>query len=337
MNNSNDPYNEYFSNKYEEKEDEIDLLDLLLVLVKNKGLIISIAVLFICGALIASFAKKPVYQSSTTVFLSRAEQTTIGKGTEYTRTVSTFTPKLITKLFSTGSVINKTKASLPQKEDTSSVALQASFDNKTQLITLTATANAPDLAALAVNYAVNAAQSNLDTLIEDRNSEVSRLENAITLDIANVQKRLSEKEEDLAQYVKKVSPKKEAAPFYSLSSPESSQNAAALFELPDGGLEYLRHLREITLLEDQYHVLQQRKVALSELKRPVSIMALEEAIVPSSPIKPRRSLIVTLAAMLGLFVGVFVAFIREFIYNAKKDPERANKIAAIRKSLTFKK
>ena len=132
------------------EDDEIDLLDLLLVLVKNKGLIIGITILFICGTLIASFAKKPIYQASTTVFLSRAEQTTIGKGTEYIRTVSTFTPELITKLFSTGSVINKTKASLPQKEDTSSVALQASFDNKTQLITLTATANAPDLAALAV-------------------------------------------------------------------------------------------------------------------------------------------------------------------------------------------
>lgn len=52
MNNFNDPRNEYFPNTYREKEDEIDLLDLLLVLLKNKKLIIGITFFLLVGLLL---------------------------------------------------------------------------------------------------------------------------------------------------------------------------------------------------------------------------------------------------------------------------------------------
>jgi capsular polysaccharide biosynthesis protein len=312
-------------------EDEIDILDLLLVLVKNKWLIIGITFLFACGALIASFVMTPVYRSSTTVFLSRSDQSVfIDKNTDYVRSVSTFTPELITKLFSTNSVIKKTKASLPQSEAISSIALQATIDNKTKIITLSATASTPTLSTMAVRENINAAQLGLKILIEERNSEFSQLENTLIFEIDKVQKQLSEKEEALARYIKQVAPtQQDAQQLYPSSSFGASQKASSLYSLPDGGLEYLRHLREITLLEDQYRMLQQRKAALSERKRPISIMALEKNISPSL-IKPKRKVMVALATMLGLFLGIFVAFIREFMRNASNDPERAFKLAKIR-------
>lgn len=312
-------------------EDEIDILDLLLVLVKNKWLIIGITFLFACGSLIASFVMTPVYRSSTTVFLSRSDQSVfIEKNTDYVRSVSTFTPELITKLFSTNDVVSKTKANLPQSEAISSITLQATANNKTQVITLNSTASTPTLSAMAVREAINVAQSELETLIEDKNSEFAQLENALIFEINEVQKQLSEKEEALARYIKQVaSTQQNAQLLYPSSSFEASQKASSLYALPDGGLEYLRHLREISLLEDQYRMLQQRKAALSELKRPISISALGKNI-SSSLIKPKRTLMVVLATILGLFLSIFAAFIREFMCNASKDPERALKLAEIR-------
>lgn len=313
-------------------EDEIDILDLLLVLVKNKWLIIGITFLFACGSLIASFVMTPVYRSSTTVFLSQPDQpvTIIDNITNRESTVSTFTPELITKLFSTNSVIKKTKASLPQSEAISSITLQATIDNKTKIITLSATASTPTLSTMAVRENINAAQLGLKILIEERNSEFSQLENTLIFEINEVQKQLSEKEEALARYIKQVaSTQQNAQLLYPSSSFEASQKASSLYALPDGGLEYLRHLREISLLEDQYRMLQQRKAALSELKRPISISALGKNI-SSSLIKPKRTLMVVLATILGLFLSIFAAFIREFMCNASKDPERALKLAEIR-------
>ena len=339
MNNFNDPRNEYFPNTYREKEDEIDLLDLLLVLLKNKKLIIGITLFFTCGALIASYIITPVYSSSTTVLLSRSDESIfIDKSSTSVRSVSTFTPELITKLFSTNNVISKTKASLSQKGKGSTVALQATLDNKTQVITLTATADTPNIAATAANQAVTIAQLELESLIQNQNAQITQLENTISLEINDVRKNISEKEKDFAYYIQKTTSSKEkAAQLYSFSKSENAPNAAALYELPDGGLEYLRHLREISLLENQYHMLQQRKTALAELKRPIDIMVLEEAIPHLSPIKPKRSILVAIATTLGLFLSVFAAFTREFFRNANNDPERAQKLAAIRKSLSFKK
>lgn len=322
------------------EEDEIDLLDLLLTIIKNKRLILATTAVFFCIALIASFTITPVYQAKATVFLSRSDQVIIDKKPEGVYSTSTITPEIITTLFSSTSVINKTKTSLPESERASFVSLQADMDNKTKVITLTAAASAPDTAAAAANHAIDIAQAELHSAIETRNLETAKLEDTLAFEIEEAKKSLSEKEVDFARYIQKVTPSKDKETsqlLYSHLELEKPQSATALFDLPDGGLEYLRYLREIQILEDQYLLLQQRKMALAELRRPVSIMALEKATPPSSFIKPKRTLMVVLATMLGLFTGVFAAFIMEFVRNAANDPKRAEKLAAIRKSLSLKK
>ncbi len=274
------------------------------------------------------------------MFLSRSDQVITDKKPEGVYSTSTITPEIITTLFSSTSVINKTKTSLPESERASFVSLQADMDNKTKVITLTAAASAPDTAAAAANHAIDIAQAELHSAIETRNLETAKLEDTLAFEIEEAKKSLSEKEVDFARYIQKVTPSKDKETsqlLYSHLELEKPQSATALFDLPDGGLEYLRYLREIQILEDQYLLLQQRKMALAELRRPVSIMALEKATPPSSFIKPKRTLMVVLATMLGLFTGVFAAFIMEFVRNAANDPKRAEKLAAIRKSLSLKK
>jgi uncharacterized protein involved in exopolysaccharide biosynthesis len=79
-------------------------------------------------------------------------------------------------------------------------------------------------------------------------------------------------------------------------------------------------LRELKIRQELYELLkkQYELASLSEDKDPSSITVLDEAVAPKQKIKPKRSLIVTLSTVTAFFVGIFLAFVREY---SEKMPE----------------
>lgn len=116
------------------------------------------------------------------------------------------------------------------------------------------------------------------------------------------------------------------------ASEENFMLPLGLEELPDAGLEYLRLMRDFKFHEAIYGMLlkQLEGVRMSEAKEPVVIQVLSPAYPPDMRFKPKRKLMVILAGALGLFLGIFWAFLAEFARNASRDPQRAEKMAQIK-------
>jgi len=107
---------------------------------------------------------------------------------------------------------------------------------------------------------------------------------------------------------------------------------------PEGGmprarLEYMRLLREAKFNEYLYGLLQKQfeMAKLGEVKDAAVIQVIDDAVPPQVRFKPKRRLMVMLAAVLGFFLSVFAAFFLEFLENARRDPESAAKLDAFKR------
>ena len=103
--------------------------------------------------------------------------------------------------------------------------------------------------------------------------------------------------------------------------------------MPQARLEYMRLLREVKFNEYLYGLLQKQfeMAKLGEVKDAAVIQVIDEAVPPQVRFKPKRTLMVLLAAVLGFFLSIFAAFFLEFLENAKQDPESAAKLEAFKR------
>jgi uncharacterized protein involved in exopolysaccharide biosynthesis len=101
-------------------------------------------------------------------------------------------------------------------------------------------------------------------------------------------------------------------------------------------VEYYRKMRELKTQEAIFEQLtKQYEVAkINEAKDTSSVQVLDDAVVPLKKSKPRRSLIVILAAVTAFFASIFIVFVQE--YFSKLPPEDAAIIRDIRNSLRFR-
>ena len=106
----------------------------------------------------------------------------------------------------------------------------------------------------------------------------------------------------------------------------------AFEEIPKAGMEYARRLRDLKFQETLYETLLQQYQAavMAEASEGLVLQVIDPAIPPELKIKPRRKLMLIVAGFLGLFVGIFAAFIKEFIDNYSKNPESADKMALLK-------
>jgi len=109
----------------------------------------------------------------------------------------------------------------------------------------------------------------------------------------------------------------------------------AFEEIPKAGMEYARRLRDLKFQETLYETLLQQYQAavMAEASEGLVLQVIDPAIPPELKIKPRRKLMLIVAGFLGLFVGIFAAFIKEFIDNSSKNPESADKMALLKSYL----
>jgi tyrosine-protein kinase Etk/Wzc len=93
--------------------------------------------------------------------------------------------------------------------------------------------------------------------------------------------------------------------------------------LPNVEQETLRLMREVKVNNELYvgllNNLQQLKLVTAG--KVSNVRLVDSAVVPEEPIKPKRATIVALSALLGLMLGVLVAFIRYLLHGGVTDPE----------------
>lgn len=330
--------NEYTNTQHSHlpiEEDEIDLLDLLLVLVKNKWLIIGITFLFACGAIIASLVMTPVYKGSTSFIQSP--------------TGTILPAKLIIDIAQSSQILNTIieKFNLKETYKTADItATRRQFRQKvgTQensqsgIISISMTDTSPDRAAAIANYMVEILQKHLDMMHFKQINIITAQKYEIQKELVQKKTDLSTKTHALGEYFGSVTISQKTKEEF-LMQGNSQITPSVLAQLPDGGAEYIRLIQDIRSAENQYDALLNKFLTLEEeeRRRPIIIQVIQKALPPDQRIKPKRTQMVVLATMLGLFTGVFAAFIVEFVRNAANDPKRAEKLAAIRKSLSLKK
>ena len=132
---------------------------------------------------------------------------------------------------------------------------------------------------------------------------------------------LKSKIEELRKQLAKIesgNPEKDADNFY-----------IPFKELPDLGMRLARLMREAKIQEQVFELLtsQFEMAKIEEAKDMNTIQVLDEAVPPDRKSSPKRSMIVILSTIVGFFIAVFLAFIKEFVFKVKtQDPDRYNEL-----------
>ncbi|TLU87931.1 MAG: lipopolysaccharide biosynthesis protein [Chlorobium sp.] len=114
--------------------------------------------------------------------------------------------------------------------------------------------------------------------------------------------------------------------------------SVTISKVPEAGLEYVRKVRDLKYAETVYELLaKQFEIAkIDEAKEGSVIQVLDKAVVPEKKSKPKRSLMVILAALAVGFGAVLWAVIVEGLIRAKEDAENAARLAKLRQLLKWK-
>ena len=107
---------------------------------------------------------------------------------------------------------------------------------------------------------------------------------------------------------------------------------------PNTSLQYLDAVRDLKYQEAIWEILAKQFAAakLEEAKDFPMIQVLDKAIPPEKKSKPKRSLIIILAALVAFFFAVIWAFISEAMQRAKEQPEQAERMLALRIAFKFR-
>ena len=104
-----------------------------------------------------------------------------------------------------------------------------------------------------------------------------------------------------------------------------------LSSLPAKELELARLMRDAKVLEELYIMLRTKKeeTRITEVMQTADVQVIDSAILPQRPVKPRIKLNIAIGAVLGMFLGVGVAFLVEFMDTTLKTKEDAEKLLGI--------
>lgn len=107
-------------------------------------------------------------------------------------------------------------------------------------------------------------------------------------------------------------------------------------------LEYLNQELKNTQVEEFRKTLfdliaqEQKKAMLAKTQKDFAFRVIDHASEPDKKIKPKRALIVLLATLVGFFVAVIVAFVLEAVTRAKRQPEQAQRWIELKSALSFR-
>jgi tyrosine-protein kinase Etk/Wzc len=110
-------------------------------------------------------------------------------------------------------------------------------------------------------------------------------------------------------------------------------------QVPQVGVEYIRKLRDVKYRETIFEILarQFELAKLDEAKEGALIQVVDPAIVPDYKSFPKRGLITVVAAIAGMFIGIFAALFKEGMERLRQDPEQSERLNVLRRALWTKK
>jgi capsule polysaccharide export protein KpsE/RkpR len=107
--------------------------------------------------------------------------------------------------------------------------------------------------------------------------------------------------------------------FEEMKTGSEDQETTTIFplfgETPEIALKYFQLTREIEVQTYLYQFLTQQyeQAKISEAKDIPVIQIIDKAVLPIERAKPHRSLLVVIAGLIGIFFGIFLAFIQEYL------------------------
>ncbi|BDY13528.1 GumC family protein [Hydrogenimonas cancrithermarum] len=110
-----------------------------------------------------------------------------------------------------------------------------------------------------------------------------------------------------------------------------NESKAALRALPKEEQQLAQLTRDFMVNEKIYSFLLQKRAetAIVEASKVSEIQILDPALVPGSPIKPKRSQIVLIGLLIGLVLGLLQAFVRKLLDNSIKSVEDIEKLTSL--------
>ncbi len=105
-----------------------------------------------------------------------------------------------------------------------------------------------------------------------------------------------------------------------------AQNDQQLAQLPAKEQGLGKVLRDANLTQQIFLMLANRyeEARISEVMEPTDIQIIDEAVAPEKAIKPKKTTNVLIAAFLGLFAGIGLAFMIEYLNKTIRDTEDVN-------------
>lgn len=102
-----------------------------------------------------------------------------------------------------------------------------------------------------------------------------------------------------------------------------AESEQELSKLPIKEQGFVRVMRDANVAQEIYIMLAKRheEARISEVMEPTEVQIIDIAIAPEEPIKPRKTLNVLIAAVLGLFLGIGAAFALEYINKTIRDAD----------------
>jgi uncharacterized protein involved in exopolysaccharide biosynthesis len=305
-------------------EDEVNLREYLEVIVKRWKIIISLTIGLGLAALIFSFLQGPVYEAKTTVMVRG------GGGGGSLSKLANFAGLAGISLPSKGGSLNDLTGVLQSQAVAAKVLkdlnLRERIDgwdnpNKTDqkltvwvrrmlekpkingnLLELKVQWNDPELAAEIANGYVNALSYYWNRL---NYTEARKKKEYIEGQLPRVEKELKLAERNLKKYT--------------LLAPKGGTSNSALLGMVSGsqsqGIEVSRLSRERDIQDSVYTMLRKEyeTVKLEESREIPPFSVVDEAVVPDSRIKPKKKLNTLVGLVLGMFLGISVAFFQEYL------------------------
>lgn len=94
-------------------------------------------------------------------------------------------------------------------------------------------------------------------------------------------------------------------------------------ELNEKEIQYQALLREANTSQQLYELVLKRmkETGLAQGQETTNVQVVEEAVVPFTPVKPRKALNISLSIVVGLIFGIGLAFFREYLDTTVRTPE----------------
>ncbi len=269
------------------QEEEIDLREYINVLLKRKGIIILIFLItVITAALVSYFAISPVYQSSVVFIMAKIEGQPVINITEALEIMKSNV--VLDEVMNRMGGLEETAKQLGSRITTRNLT-------GTNFIEVSVVASLPEKAKSLV-------ENITEVFIEQNQAEYQE-------QVKFIEDRLKVLEEQIAEFEKNIQ-----------EIEETKKKIAATEELSESERQFQTSLLLSSSITERelYNTLSNQANSLkASLKNCEDFKIINYAQLPAVPIKPNAKLNILIAGVLGLFVGVFVAFFLEFWQKGK--------------------